>query len=134
MVSAGSKNCRLPAKTRYWEQKNMNILAVSFLMALLSSATPKPETLDVYVIDVEGGKAMLVKAPSGQSMLVDAGWPGFNGRDVDRIIEAAKTAKLKKIDYLVITPHGQNIQPSHTRLKRHVLARTPLRSGTLLDR
>jgi competence protein ComEC len=103
MVSAGSKNCRLPAENRCWGQKNMKILVVSFLMALLSSATPKPETLDVYVIDVEGGKAMLVKAPSGQSMLVDAGWPGFNGRDVDRIIEAAKTAKLKKIDYLVIT-------------------------------
>jgi competence protein ComEC len=81
----------------------MRLLAVSLLMALSSFAAQKQNTLDVYVIDVEGGKAMLVKSPSGQAMLVDAGWPGFNGRDTDRIIEAAKAADLKQIDILVIT-------------------------------
>jgi beta-lactamase superfamily II metal-dependent hydrolase len=59
--------------------------------------------LDVYVIDVEGGKAVLSVAPSGESMLFDAGWPGFNGRDVDRIMEAVQAAGLKQIDYLVIS-------------------------------
>jgi competence protein ComEC len=42
-------------------------------------------------------------SPSGQSMLVDTGWAGFDNRDADRIASAAKLAGLKQIDYLVIT-------------------------------
>jgi competence protein ComEC len=61
------------------------------------------ETLDVYVIDVEGGKSVLLVSPSGESMLFDAGWPGFNGRDVGRILQATEAAGLKRIDYLVIS-------------------------------
>lgn len=60
-------------------------------------------TLDVYDIDVEGGKSVLIVAPSGESMLIDAGWPGFDGRDADRIVAAARSAGLKQIDYLVIS-------------------------------
>jgi hypothetical protein len=36
-------------------------------------------------------------------LLFDAGWPGYGGRDVNRIVEAAKAAGLKQIDYLVIS-------------------------------
>ena len=61
------------------------------------------KTLDVYDIDVEGGKCVLIVSPSGESMLFDAGWPGNNGRDADRIVTAAKSAGLKQIDYLVIS-------------------------------
>jgi len=59
--------------------------------------------LEIYCIDVEGGKATLWVSPSGESMLVDAGWPGFNHRDAERIAAAAKAAGVRKIDYLVIT-------------------------------
>lgn len=59
--------------------------------------------MDVYVIDVEGGKSVLIVAPSGESMLFDAGWPGYNGRDVDRIVAATRAAGVKQIDYLVIS-------------------------------
>ena len=31
------------------------------------------------MVDVEGGEATLFVAPSGESMLVDTGWPGFDG-------------------------------------------------------
>jgi competence protein ComEC len=61
------------------------------------------KTLDIYFVDVEGGQATLIVSPSGQSMLVDAGWPGYNGRDADRILAAAKKAGVKKIDYFVVT-------------------------------
>ena len=30
-------------------------------------------TLDIYVVDVEGGNAMLFSAPTGESLLIDAG-------------------------------------------------------------
>ena len=59
--------------------------------------------LTVYFIDVEGGQATLFVTPSGQSVLVDTGWAGFNGRDADRIGAAARQAGIKQIDYLLIT-------------------------------
>lgn len=72
---------------------------------LLGAATlaPAAESLKVYVIDVEGGNAKLVVSSSGESMLLDAGWPGMNGRDAERIAAAARAAGVKQIDSLVIT-------------------------------
>ena len=61
------------------------------------------KTLDVYFIDTEGGQATLIVTPSKESILVDTGWPGFNGRDAGRIQAAAKSAGVKQIDYLVLT-------------------------------
>jgi hypothetical protein len=64
-------------------------LFVCFVLALLSAAAlPAAATLDFYVIDVEGGKAMIVTNPSGQAMLIDGGMPGIGGRDLKRV-EAA---------------------------------------------
>jgi beta-lactamase superfamily II metal-dependent hydrolase len=57
----------------------------------------------MYVIDTEGGKALLLVSPSGQSLLIDAGFPGFNDRDAMRIEEAAKAAGIRKFDFLVVT-------------------------------
>ena len=73
------------------------------LAAVLASAATASGTLDIYFIDVEGGQATLIVAPSGESMLVDAGWPGFDGRDADRILAAARQAGVKKIDYMLVT-------------------------------
>lgn len=64
--------------------------------------------LQIYSIDVEGGQATLFVSPSGQSMLVDTGWPGFEGRDADRIVSAAKAAGVRQIDYLVITHYHRD--------------------------
>jgi competence protein ComEC len=60
-------------------------------------------TLNVYCIDVEGGQATLIVSPSGQSLLVDAGWPGFNDRDADRIVATARAAGVKQIDFMLVT-------------------------------
>jgi competence protein ComEC len=59
--------------------------------------------LTAYFIDVEGGQATLFLTPSGQTVLVDTGWGGFNGRDAGRIAAVAKEAGVKQIDYLLIT-------------------------------
>lgn len=74
-----------------------------FLFLLASCTLRAAETLDVYFVDVEGGQATLLVSPSGESMLVDAGWPGFGGRDADRIMAAAQAAGVKQIDYLLVT-------------------------------
>jgi len=68
--------------------------------ACLSAAT---NDLTVYFIDVEGGQSTLFVTPSGQSVLIDTGFPGFNGRDANRIAATAKEAGVKQIDYLLIT-------------------------------
>jgi competence protein ComEC len=79
-------------------------IAVGLLgLLLLVRPLPAAGTFDVYVLDVEGGKAVLCVSPSGESLLFDAGWPGFNGRDVNRIAEALQATGLKQIDYLVIS-------------------------------
>ena len=59
--------------------------------------------LRVYFIDVEGGQSTLFVTPAGKSLLIDTGWPGNNFRDADRISAAAKSAGLKRIDYVLIT-------------------------------
>jgi competence protein ComEC len=80
------------------------------LAGWLVSAQGARTTLDIYFIDVEGGQATLIVSPTGASMMVDAGWPGFNGRDADRIAAAAKQAGLARIDNLVVTHyHGDHV-------------------------
>ena len=73
--------------------------------ALFSTAALGSEfkPLQIFFIDVEGGQATLLVTPSGQSLLIDTGWPGFNGRDASRIVAAAKAAGVNRIDYVVIT-------------------------------
>ncbi|MGO4882797.1 MAG: ComEC/Rec2 family competence protein [Bryobacteraceae bacterium] len=68
-------------------------------VTLLSAA----KNLEIYFIDVEGGQATLFVAPSGESLLIDTGWPGNNSRDANRIAAAAKHAGVKAINYLLIT-------------------------------
>lgn len=81
----------------------MRTLRLALLAAIFATLAPAASKLEIYCIDVEGGKATLWVAPSGESMLVDAGWPGHNHRDAQRIAAAAKAAGVKKIDYLVVT-------------------------------
>jgi beta-lactamase superfamily II metal-dependent hydrolase len=61
-----------------------------------------PKTLDIYFIDVEGGAATLIVTPSGESLLIDSGFPGE--RDAGRIADVAlRVAGLKQIDHYLTT-------------------------------
>jgi beta-lactamase superfamily II metal-dependent hydrolase len=77
-------------------------------------AAPPARTLDIYFIDVEGGKATLVVTPSRESLLIDAGFPGsgtFNStpgdpaqaRDAQRVLSAARAAGLARNDHLLVS-------------------------------
>jgi competence protein ComEC len=70
-----------------------------------SPGTPSGN-LKMYWIDTEGGAATLLVSPSGESLLIDTGYPDGD-RDAKRIFDAAQRAGLKKIDYLVIS-HWHN--------------------------
>ena len=82
--------------------------SVAVLLAAGLPALFGADALQVYAIDVEGGKSTLYVSPSGESMLVDAGYAGFNNRDADRIAMAAQAAGVKQIDYLVITHYHKD--------------------------
>src|SRR5260370_38524309 len=71
--------------------------------ALASPARETKNALRVYFVDVEGGQATLFVTPAKQSLLIDTGWPGYEGRDADRIVAAAKLAGIKKADDVLIT-------------------------------
>src|SRR5262245_60278323 len=106
------------------------------LSGLLAAQTRTAKTLDIYVIDVEGGNSQLYVSPSGESVLIDTGNAGAAAvRDADRIMAAIRDANLTKIDHLITThddgdhvgglpelatrvpiqefiDHGANVQPA----------------------
>src|SRR5579862_7456262 len=78
-------------------------------LVLCSVSAQAAKTLDIYAIDTEGGQSTLIVSPSGQSLLIDAGFAGNNDRDPSRILAAAKAAGLKKIDFLLVSHfHGDH--------------------------
>ncbi|MGA3026516.1 MAG: MBL fold metallo-hydrolase [Bryobacteraceae bacterium] len=80
-----------------------------FLLAFsVAGIVHAAKALDIFFVDVEGGQATLIVTPAGQSLLVDTGWRGFNGRDADRIVQEAKKAHIKKIDYVLITHYHRD--------------------------
>jgi len=111
------------------------VFVTILISALLRGESGLGRTLDIYVIDVEGGNATLVVSPSGQSLLIDTGNLVGASRDADRIMAAARDAGIGQIDHLVIThwhadhyggvvelasripirhfiDHGANVQPN----------------------
>ncbi len=86
--------------------KRLLLACLTFAVALPATvATQRGGTgagsLDIYVVDPEGGKAALWVTPAGQAVLIDTGSPG--DRDVTRIMEAVAAAHVTKIDYLIST-------------------------------
>jgi competence protein ComEC len=90
------------------------------IVGYFSLAYAKTKPLQVFFIDVEGGQATLIVSPSGQSMLVDTGYPGFNGRDLNRILAATKTAGVKRIDYIAITHYHNDHVGGAPELAKHI--------------
>jgi beta-lactamase superfamily II metal-dependent hydrolase len=76
---------------------------VLFVLPCHVIAAPAAKSLQIYFVDVEGGQATLIVTPQGESLLIDTGWPGYEGRDADRIVAAAHEAGIKQIDYVLIT-------------------------------
>jgi competence protein ComEC len=80
------------------------VLAVSFSHAAADNA----KSLQIYFIDVEGGQSTLIVSPAGVSVLIDAGWPGYEGRDADRIMAAVHQAGIKQLDYVITTHYHRD--------------------------
>ena len=79
----------------------VTLLLILCLSACLSAFAKGKKPLRIYFIDVEGGQSTLVVSPAGKSVLIDAGFPGKE--NAERIMAAAKSAQIKKLDYVLIT-------------------------------
>ncbi len=101
--------------------------AVALVLSVVFPAaqTRAVKTLDIYVVDVEGGNATLFVSPSGESLLIDSGNAGAAAvRDAERIMAAVKDARLAQIDHLITTHwHGD-----HFGGMAELAARVPIRN------
>src|SRR5713226_10036948 len=80
------------------------LVVAIFVVALPAAQSRTSKSLEVYVIDVEGGNATLFVSPSGESLLIDTGNAGAAAaRDAGRIMAAIKDAGLQQIDHLIVT-------------------------------
>src|SRR4026209_376836 len=107
--------------------KRLLFLVVAFLAALAPPAAQSTKPLEVYFIDVEGGQATLIVTPSGDSMLIDTGYPGFEHRDANRGLATIKQAGLTKLDYLLVTHYHKD----HAGNAAAIAAKVPI--GTFID-
>ncbi len=77
------------------------IFALAVVLFSAAANAQPSKTFDMYIVDTEGGHAVLFVSPTGETLLEDAGNPG--GRDTDRIMEVIKAAGVKQIDHMIIT-------------------------------
>jgi beta-lactamase superfamily II metal-dependent hydrolase len=84
------------------------LLGIAGLLLPAPAAARSSKALEIYFVDVEGGQATLVVSPLGESVLIDTGWAGT--RDAERIQAAANAARIKRINYVLITHyHGDHV-------------------------
>src|SRR5712692_10186611 len=75
------------------------VMVLLFASVVSVAQAQNSPTLNVYVVDVEGGNATLFVSPSHESLLIDTG----------SIMDAIKDAGLQQIDHLIITHwHGDH--------------------------
>lgn len=99
------------------------LLVLSLSVSLLAGQSRTAKPLDIYVVDVEGGNAVLFVTPSGESVLIDTGNGGAGAvRDAERVAVAVRDAGLKQIDHLIIT-HYHN---DHIGALSELAARVPI--------
>src|SRR3982750_3577672 len=99
MAASSCVSSEPPRKDSTEMRRLIPLILVVFALARPAAQAPRP--LDVYFIDVEGGQATLFVTPSGESMLIDPGYPGFEDRDLNRVLATITQAGPARLDFLL---------------------------------
>jgi competence protein ComEC len=79
-------------------------VVLSLIAVTTAVADEKNGRLDIYFVDVEGGAATLFVTPSGETLLIDSGYPDNGGRDRDRILKVLRdVAGKQELDHAAVT-------------------------------
>ena len=100
------------------------VAAITVFLTVPLATVQAQETLEIYLIDVEGGGATLFVSPAGETLLIDTGNGGQNAaRDARRIMDAMRDAGVAEIDQLITTHwHGD-----HYGAMQELASRVPVR-------
>jgi competence protein ComEC len=111
------------------------VIAAALTVVFLAAQSKRGNTLDIYVVDVEGGNATLFVAPSGDSVLIDSGNGGAAAsRDAGRIMAAVRDAGVAQIGSLITTHwHGDHFG-GMAELASHIPIRTFIDHGPSVER
>ncbi|MGA7237170.1 MAG: MBL fold metallo-hydrolase [Bryobacteraceae bacterium] len=109
----------------------MKLSALICAAMLLMPAVQAADTLDMYVLDTEGGKAEIIRTPSGQAVLIDAGFPSANRRDLQRILAVAKEIGITSFDYLIVSHFDVDHVGNVPALAAEIPVKTFVDHGTL---
>ena len=90
------------------------------------------DTLDIYVLDTEGGKAEIIRTPSGQTVLIDAGFPRPDDRDIKRIEAAAQLIGITEFDYLISSHYDVDHAGNIPALSQRIPVKTFVDHGALI--
>jgi competence protein ComEC len=106
----------------------LRLVLAAVLLLLLAVFPFAAGTLEIFVIDVEGGQATLMVTPAGESLLIDAGYGGrAGGRDPARILDVLRAERIDRLDYLLIT----HLHPDHAGGVPELASKMPI--GTFID-
>ena len=106
----------------------MNVRTLALQLALVAAPLLFAGTLDIYWIDVEDGAATLIVTACSETILIDAGWPGFGDRDPIRIVNVLdKEVGRKELDYFIASHFHRDHNGSGAALASMILI------GTFID-
>jgi competence protein ComEC len=92
------------------------------------------DTLEIYVLDMEGGKAMIVRGPAGETMMVDGGTPGQqNDRDLKRVLAAAQELGIKQFDVVLVTHYDIDHAGNVPAIAAHIPGKLYVDHGAFVD-
>jgi len=86
----------------------LRCLLVSVLLAapITVALSQARDTLDIYVLDTEGGEAVLYIAPTGEAMLFDTG----REETFNRILALVEQEEVQVLDYVIVSHyHGDHV-------------------------
>jgi len=89
-------------------RRQLALFLIPVLLAapVVGALSQTRDTLDIYVLDTEGGEAVIYIAPTGEAMLFDTGRP----ESFERILAVVEQENIPVLDYVIVSHyHGDHV-------------------------